>query len=181
MRLSAGEPAPGFDIQDVFKRTHRLDDCSGKLLMLAFFRYASCPLCNLRVHQLIQHYPELKASGLNLLAFFQSPPESIRQYVGRQDAPFPIIADPYRVLYSRYGVEVSWGGFIKGGLHLDALISAATKGFLPGRMEGAKHLIPADFLIGPNQVIDVAHYGRDIGDHLPLNDIRSWLTLNNKQ
>ena len=38
---------------------------------------------------------------------FESPRENILQYVGRQDAPFPIVADPQAQLYALYGVEVS--------------------------------------------------------------------------
>lgn len=32
-------------------------------------------------------------------------------------------------------------------------------------------VLPADFLIGPDLVIQTAYYGKDIGDHLPLEEI----------
>jgi hypothetical protein len=42
-------------------------------------------------------------------------------------------------------------------------------------MEGDKALIPADFLIGPDLVIKRAYYGKEIGDHMPLDDIEAFI------
>ena len=36
-------------------------------------------------------------------------------------------------------------------------------------------MVPADFLIGPDSTIQVAYYGSDIGDHLPIEKINEWL------
>ena len=171
MQIQPGQQAPDFEVQDIFGNPFSLSDFEGKKLLLFFYRYASCPLCNLRIHRLIQHYPDFTARDLHLLAFFQSPVESIRKYVGRQDAPFPIVADPGHAVYRAYGVETSWPGFIKGSLRLITLTSAARKGFYPGKMEGKKSMVPADFLIGPDLVVERAYYGKDISDHMPMQEI----------
>lgn len=171
MRIQPGQPAQEFEVRDIFGNPISLTDFRGKKLLLSFYRYASCPLCNLRVHRLIQHYPDFSAGNLHLLAFFQSPVESIRRYVGRQEAPFPMIADPDHTVYRAYGVETSWPGFFKGSLRLMTLRSAARKGFLPGKMEGKKSLVPADFLIGPDLRVEKAYYGKDISDHMPIQEI----------
>jgi len=176
MRLNKGEPAKHFTTKDVFDRYISLDNYKGKKLMLSFYRYASCPLCNLRINQLIQQYNSFHDNGLEMLAFFQSPKESILEYVGKHDAPFSIIADPNRKVYRTYGVESSWIGFFKGSvLKISRLKEAIEKGFKPGRMEGNKALIPADFLIDEDQNIVRAYYGKDIGDHLPIEEIKEWL------
>lgn len=176
MRLQSGEPAKPFTVTDIFGKPIGLQDYAGRKLMLSFYRYASCPLCNLRVHQLSLRCEEFKAKGLSLLAFFQSPETSIRQYVGRQDAPFPIVADPERRIYRLYAVESSWVGFFTAGVtRLPHLLQAAAKGFRPGKMEGRIALVPADFLIGPDLTIETAYYGQDIGDHLPMKAIDAWL------
>ena len=171
MQIQTGQAAPDFDVRDIFDNRFSLNDFKGKKLLLSFYRYASCPLCNLRIHRLIQHYPDFTARNLQLLAFFQSPVESIRKYVGRQESPFPIISDPDHTVYRAYGVETSWPGFFKGSLRLITLTSAASKGFFPGKMEGKKSLVPADFLIGPELIVEKAYYGRDISDHMPIQEI----------
>jgi peroxiredoxin len=146
-----------------------LDRFRGRHLLLSFYRYASCPFCNLRVHDLIQHLPELAQRNLSLVAVFQSAPAGIRRYVGKQRPPFPIVADPEHQLYRQYGVESSLRGFLAGAvLHAGKAAKAMALGFLPGPMDGSKTLVPADFLIAPDGVVVSAYYGRDIADHLPL-------------
>jgi peroxiredoxin len=117
----------------------------------------------------------LKEIYLHPVAVFQSPKESILKYVGKQSIPFPVIADPERMLYQLYGIESSCSGFIKGSLRLASVTSALMKGFFPGKMEGIKSMVPADFLIGPDLTVQLAYYGRDIGDHLPIKKIYQWL------
>ncbi len=36
--------------------------------------------------------------------------------------------------------------------------------------------MPADFLVGPDGRLLRVHYGKDIGDHLPLGDVEKALT-----
>jgi thioredoxin-dependent peroxiredoxin len=175
MKIQNGEPAKDFQVEDLFGKQITLGDFKGKKMMLSFYRYASCPLCNLRVHQLIQRYPDLHEKGLEMVAFFQSPPETIYRYVGKQDAPFSIVPDPDREVYKLYGVEGSLAGFLKASLKVGDLISAVRKGFLPGRIDGETTMVPADFLIGPALVVEKAYYGKDIGDHMPIQEIEAWL------
>ena len=175
MRIQPGQPAKNFTIEDILGNSVALTDYKGKRLMLSFYRYAGCPLCNLRIHYLIQQHPLFVKKNLHMVAIFQSPRESILKYAGRQNAPFPVIADPQRILYRLYGIESSWPGFIKGSLRLSLVLSALMKGFLPGKMEGIKSMVPADFLIGPDLTVQVAYYGKDIGDHLPIERINEWL------
>ena len=172
MRLKEGQSAPIFEVEDIFENPIALKNYSGKKLMISFYRYASCPLCNLRVSKLIENYQSLHdEKNLNMLAFFQSPKESILKYVGKQDAPFPIVADPKREVYKLYGVESSWKKAMKAMEDPSLIAEALKKGFKPGKMEGEKALIPADFLLGPDLIIKKAFYGEHAGDHLPIEDI----------
>jgi peroxiredoxin len=176
MKLNSGDAAVAFEVTDIFGQPRRLEDYKDKKLLLSFYRYASCPLCNLRVHRLIQAYDELHEHGLHMLAFFESPKESIIKHVGKHDAPFPIVGDPERSLYKKYGVESSWSAFFKSMIvKMPALMTAMFKGFMPGKMEGHKHLLPADFLVAPDLSIKTAYYGANIGDHLPIEEIQAWV------
>ncbi len=112
-RLLAGWTAPEFAAKDVDGETRSLGDCRGRYLLLSFYRFASCPLCNLRISQLIGRKEWFDSRGVALLAVFHSPAERIRRYVGRRQAPFPIVPDPERKLYDAYQpvVEVAWAAF----------------------------------------------------------------------
>jgi len=172
MRLQAGQAAPDFLRPDIGGKKIRLSDYRGRYLLLSFYRYASCPFCNLRVHELMQHLVEFDQCGLSLVAVFQSAGEGIREHVGKQRPPFPIIPDPGHSMYQSYRVETSLQGLLLGlTLRMGKALKAMGKGFLPGRMEGSITLVPADFLIGPDGTILLAYYGRDISDHLPVEII----------
>lgn len=174
MRLEPGAAAPDFTATDWEGKSHRLADLPGRR-WLAFFRYAGCPLCNLRVHHLIQRHADHTARGLSVLAVFQSPPESIASYVGKQRPPFPLLSDPEERLYGLYGVETSLAGYLSPA-NLGRLAQATANGFLPGRPDGSATRIPADFLIDAGGTIRRAYYGKVIADHLPFPDVDAFLT-----
>ncbi len=176
MRLKAGATAKSFTKEDIFGGSVSLERYRDRRLLLSFYRYASCPLCNLRIHELSKRAPVWKERGIETVAVFQSPVESVRQYVtGRHEIPFSIIADPDRELYRLYGVEGSWAGFMKSMVTRagDGVSAMLGKGYPPGKLEGDIAMLPADFLIGPDLIIEEAYYGSDIGDHLPIERIEA--------
>ncbi len=176
-RLCNGEFAPAFRVPDLQGDAVDTRNFRGRWLLLSFYRYASCPLCNLRVHELSGLHADWQTRGLDMLAVFQSPADKLRQYVGSQRLPFPLIPDPEQTLYQRYGVGHSWVGFLVAwGKRLPEIGRAVLReGYFPGSVEGGIHRIPADFLINPGGRIAEAHYGRDIGDHLSIARIEHQL------
>jgi len=172
MRLISGKKAPKFSIKDIFGVEHSIEKYIGQKWMLSFFRYASCPACNLRIHELVQVYDKFQAQGFLILAVFESPKESILDYVAKDELPFPIIPDPKRKLYKEFGVESSWLGYLKG---LPTAMKGMLNGFLPGKMEEDLAMIPADFLIDEQGEIHTVYYGKNIGDHLAISKIKSFI------
>ena len=175
MRLSVGTAAPDFSVTDLYGQTRSLSDYRGRKLHLSFYRYASCPFCNLRVHAMRQKAADWQQQGLDLLAVFQSPVESIQEYAVGKVEEFPVIPDPSRALYKAYGAETSWLAFAKSAGRLKDVAAATAKWFLPGKMEGEVNQVPAEFLIDENGIIRTALYGKDIGDHLDIEVIERFL------
>ena len=171
MRKSPGDKVPSFSVFDILGNEHSSEKYIGKQWMLSFFRYASCPACNLRIHELTKVYDELQQNGIQILTVFESPKTSILDYVSKDELPFPIIPDPDRKLYKLFGVESSWLKFIFG---LPTVVKGVLNGFFPGKMEGDLAIIPADFLIGKNGIIQKAYYGKNFGDHIPTKEINSF-------
>jgi peroxiredoxin len=173
MRLVADEKAPNFDVVDLTGKKISLKDYKDKTVLISFYRYASCPLCNLRISQLIQEYDSLQSKGLHIISFFQSPKESMLKYVGDQKPPFPLIPDPKREIYRLYGVEKSWFKYIRGGM-TRKMFKALRAGYKIKDMEGQKNLVPADFLV-ENLTIKIAYYGKSIADHVPIKELLEFL------
>ena len=178
MRLKAGDQAMPFSAETIDGKTISLIQFAGKPLLLMFFRYASCPMCNLRLRDFAQHYPQLHERGLEVVAFFHSPARNIRANAGKQHYPFHLVADPGFKVYRSYGVETSWLRFLLSmalpSFYVD-WVRSMRYGFWGG-VDWQMGKMPADFLIGPEGQILKTHYGREIGDHLPLTEVEAALT-----
>ncbi len=177
MRLSEGMPAPDFKATDMFGQPIDLESRAGKPVLLSFLRNGACALCNLQVHKLIRHYDQLHAAGLEIIAVFESPVESVTQHVGKQDSPFPIIADPEARLYALYGVESAEEKFADGlSAKQTALVGeAAAIGYSLTPEAGSNFFrLPADFLIGGDGIIRRALYSEAVGDHLSFAEIEQF-------
>lgn len=174
MRITIGERALDFTARTWKGDTVRLSDSAGTKRWLAFFRYASCPLCNLRVRDIGRRYEQLTEAGLVVLAVFQSPAESVAEYVGTQEPAFPLICDPEEDLYRLYGLETSLAGFLSP-MNLGRVAAATKAGFKPGRMEGSKTRIPGDFLIDEEGFVRDAFYGKVIADHIPFERVEAFV------
>ncbi|MHA1993729.1 MAG: redoxin domain-containing protein [Candidatus Hodarchaeales archaeon] len=176
-KLRDGQAAIDFSVEDIFGNQIILSNFTDRPILLSFYRYASCPLCNIRLSELIQKFPVYNDAGLVVIAFFQSPLESIQKYVtAKHKVPFPIIADPTHVIYRKYGVASSHWGYIKGAIRLHRFIKAFRRGYWLGKMENKYTLIPADFLIR-DSIIVKSYYGKNIGDHIPFAEIDKFLSL----
>lgn len=177
--ITEGTTAPAFKTEDIFGNPIQLQAYEGRPVLLSFFRNAACAICNIRVHQLIVNYPRFQEMGLAIIAVFESPRENMLQYVGKQDAPFPLIANPEGDLYQLYGVEVSAekvGASMQTELTQSRVKEAAEAGYQLIREDGSNfNRMPADFLISPDGKIARAFYSDLIGAHLPLEEIEAYL------
>lgn len=173
MRMEPGNPVEPFSTVDVDGHPVTLERFRGHPVLLMFFRYASCPMCNLRLHDFAEEYPRLRAKGLSAVAFFHSPARAIRRNAGQRDYPFPLVPDPDQEIYRTFGVRTSWGGFLKS-MVLPSFYRDWIRSIRHGFWGGADiqmATMPADFLVGPDGRLLVAHYGKDIGDHLSVAEI----------
>ncbi|HEX6507154.1 MAG TPA: peroxiredoxin-like family protein [Chloroflexota bacterium] len=175
MKLDVGLVAPQFEVEDIFGNPVSLRSYRGKVVLLSFFRNAACALCNLQIHHLIQRFPTYHARGLEIIAVFESPRESILDHVSKQNAPFPIVADPDAALYDLYGVETSEEKVmapVDGAWRTGMIHDAEAIGYPLIHEEGSNFFrMPADFLIGPDQRLQVAFYSDAVGEHISFETI----------
>ena len=150
---------------------------AGRPWMLSFFRFASCPFCNLRMHELVTRHKELP-DNFAIVAVFDSPLDNLQRHADKHHAPFAVLADEHNRYYREYGIEHSIPGLLKGMvLRMPRLLYGMfAKGYLPLTIKGSMTTMPADFLIDEQGIIRLSHYGRDEGDHLPFEQIREFAT-----
>ncbi len=112
-----------------------------------------------------------------MILLFESTQEKLLSSVFHQGiSPWPLIGDPDKNIYKQYRIESSISKVVKSLFTTD--MRQATKYAeslsLPTDKDASLTLIPADFFIDENFKIVKAHYGRNLDDHVSLDDLKSF-------
>lgn len=173
--LKQGDLSPQFETIDVFGEQVRVSSDNDSKIFIAFMRYAGCPVCNFRTHELIESHTQLQALGYKVILVSESNPETVRKYLQESPVPFHVIADPKKNLFKQFKVQASFWKTLKSAMNKKTNTSkkAGNKLFENNKIkrDGKLTGIPADFIISVNGRIERAYYGKNIADHLPLNEI----------
>lgn len=177
MKIRPSQAAPDFSIKDINGAAVNLSDYKGKKVMLTFYRNVGCPICNLRFHELQEQAGYFKSKGLVMLAVYESTAENMKQYLEGEECYSTMIPNPDQRLYKLYGIERSSGKLIKGMVHGAMGKMKEGKALFKKKikLDGNTNRISADFLIDENGNVKTAYYGKFIGDHLPIEDIKRFL------
>ncbi len=177
-KLEKGDKAPTFTMETINGESLDLDNLNkeGKTVFISFLRYAGCPVCNLRVHELSKQYEDLMARNIQMIVVFESSKETLLEYTKDADSPFPIVSDEDNVFYDSFGVKKSFGKVLKTAFNKDAKSKMKKGKELYGdkeyKRDGALTRITADFVINTKGIIETAYYGTYIGDHLDLDSLK---------
>jgi len=177
--LKENTTAPVFNLKDIFGRQIDLNDYRDKKLLIGFFRHAGCPFCNLRVHNLTKVHEELKDQGLEMIFFFESPERVLlRSTFHEEVSPIPLISDPDKVWYDKYGLESSASKSAVS--HMTSFVQTAIKAKKTGvpmhLMAGGESIktMPAEFLVDRNLVIKKLHYSDRLNHRMDISDVKDF-------
>jgi thioredoxin-dependent peroxiredoxin len=172
MKRKAGDKVTSISLPSIDGTQFDLDSLKGKPFMLAFFRFASCPFCNLRMHELVTKFSQFH-NGFTVVAVFDSPLDNLREHADRHHSPFPVLADENNACYRLYDIQHSLWGVMKGMIFRmpKLMYGMFGKGYVPLKIKGSMTTMPADFLVDRQGIIREAYYGKDEGDHLPFERI----------
>ena len=164
MKHNVGDVVSSFRLPGIDDSLFDLEIMKGERYLLSFFRFASCPFCNLRIHELTKRYGELE-DNLKIVAIFDSPLDNLKKYAHRHHSPFPILADEKNIAYKQYSIEHSVFGVLKGMVVRmpDLLYSMFVKGNIPFVFKGSLTTMPAEFLVDEHGIIQTAYYAKDEG------------------
>ena len=170
MRLEPGMKAPDFTGETMGGEQLALEDLRGKTVLLKFYRFASCPICNLHVREYVKKADEMERAGITTVMVYHSPRELMESKIKTQ-VPFAMISDPGKQIFDEYGVEFTWKGMFTLRVW-QRYMKAMLYGFVtrPIGHEGSMKGHPADFFIDPQGRVRYAHYGTDYTDSLTADE-----------
>ena len=178
MRITTGSLAPDFSAESIGGRRVSLEQLRGRPLLLKFYRFATCPVCNLHMHRFIQEHDQVSNAGLTTVVFYHSPADKLAE---AQDyaTPFDLVADPEKTIFRAYGVERGLRGMVSGTV-MREYMKALRAGFSPGLLtsDGGITGNPADFIIDASGRVVFAHYGKHYADSLESSDaVEAWRSV----
>jgi len=171
MRLTVGTPAPALVADTLDGRRVDLAVLRGRTVHVKFYRFATCPVCNLHLHHFIKDYRLVEALGLTTFVVFHSPAAKL-EAGRRDDVPFDLIADPDKAIFRAFGVETGLAGMFSPAVMRDYMRALAA-GFPSGMLTSDRGITgnPADFIVDAGGRIAFAHYGKHYSDSLTAAQI----------
>lgn len=173
MRLTTNTPAPSFTGELLGGGHLSLTELRDRPVLLKFYRFVECPICNLHLRELVLRHDEVAAAGLTTVVLFHSSLSRAERKQG-YDLPFRAIADPEKRIFRDYGVEGSLGGMFARKVASD-YVRAMRDGFYskPFGYHGGIKGHPADFIIDGDGIVKHAHYGASYADSLGVDAVIS--------
>ena len=177
-KARVGDAFPTLELTASSGQLVAIPDPEGNLVHLQLRRFAGCPICNLHLHSIVRRHDEIRSHGIREIVVFHSTVAELAKY--EAELPFPLIADPERVLYRRLGVERRPGSLLSPRA-LRAAIAGQTaaigerstmrRALGPIKPTGGLLGLPADFLIAPDGRITALKYGRNAYDQWTVDEL----------
>jgi peroxiredoxin Q/BCP len=107
--LVAGDPAPGFELQDQHGKKHRLEDYRGRWLVMYFYPKADTPGCTTEACAFRDDVFVLRKMNVALLGISTDNVKSQKEFADKYHLPFPLLSDADGTTASSYGSFASFG------------------------------------------------------------------------
>ena len=91
MRLKKGDVIDNLSLPSISGDHFDIKELPRKKILLTFYRFATCPFCNLRIYEINQRFSELE-NNLHIIAVFDAPLNFLMQTMRKHDTPFTILA-----------------------------------------------------------------------------------------
>ncbi len=139
-RLSPGDLAPDFTLDDDHGRAVTLTDYAGQRVILYAYPAAMTPGCTKQACDFRDSLGTLTAAGYAVLGLSPDPVDSLAQFRERDHLTFALLSDPDKAVlsaYGAYGEKKLYGKVVVGVIRSTFVIDA------DGRIEQARYNVKA--------------------------------------
>ena len=170
-KVSTGDNAPALVLPAIDGSTFDMQSVRGKKVILTFFRFSTCPLCNMRIRKIKQRWNEFSQDTVMVGVFDADIADLTKRMTKNTTSRSPswptnpmLRSNPTA---SGNRLSSSCGG-CKSPL---TLLQATLRGYVPLTMSiGKLSTIPVDMLIDENGRVVDAHYCKDTADPCRLTE-----------
>jgi peroxiredoxin Q/BCP len=139
-RLSSGDVAPAFTLEDADGKPVSLSDFLGRKVVLYVYPAAMTPGCTTQACDFRDSLSSLHAAGYQVIGLSPDKPEKLAKFREKEDLIFPLLADPSKdvlTAYGAYGEKQVYGKTVTGVIRSTFVIDEE------GRIETASYAVKA--------------------------------------
>ena len=102
-RLSPGDVAPAFTLEDADGKPVSLSDFLGRRVVLYVYPAAMTPGCTTQACDFRDNLSSLQAAGYQVLGLSPDKPAKLAQFREKEGLTFPLLSDPSKEVLTAYG------------------------------------------------------------------------------
>jgi peroxiredoxin Q/BCP len=139
-RLSPGDPAPEFSLQDADGNNVSLSDFRSRKVIVYFYPAAMTPGCTTQACDFRDSLDSLAAAGYVVLGVSPDKPEKLAKFRERDSITFPLLSDPTHETHEAYG---TWGEKTMYGKTVTGVLRSTFVIDEEGKVESAQYNVKA--------------------------------------
>lgn len=139
-RLSVGDEAPDFTLEDHSGTQHSLSGLRGRNVIVYFYPAASTPGCTTEACDFRDNIISLKSAGYEVLGLSPDPKNKIAKFVESENLNFPLLSDEDHAVAESYG---AWGLKKNYGKEYEGLIRSTIAVDPDGKVALAQYNVKA--------------------------------------
>jgi peroxiredoxin Q/BCP len=115
--LTAGEPAPTFELQNQHDETVSLSDVDGEYAVVYFYPRADTPGCTTEAKSFRDQFAKFEERGITVFGISDDPVADLEAFAEKHDLPFDLLSDPDGEIgrsYDSYGEKNMFGRTFDG-------------------------------------------------------------------
>jgi thioredoxin-dependent peroxiredoxin len=139
-RLSPGDPAPEFTLEDADGKRIALADYRGKQVIVYAYPAAMTPGCTKQACDFRDSLDSLAAAGYAVLGISPDKPAALAKFREKEGLTFPLLSDPDKQMltaWGAYGEKQMYGKTVTGVIRSTFIVGA------DGRIEVAQYGVRA--------------------------------------
>jgi peroxiredoxin Q/BCP len=102
-RLSPGDVAPAFTLDDADGKPVSLSDFLGRKVVLYVYPAAMTPGCTTQACDFRDNLSSLNAAGFQVIGLSPDKPAKLAQFREKEGLTFPLLSDPDKAVLAKYG------------------------------------------------------------------------------
>ena len=139
-KLSAGDKAPDFTLDDADGKPVSLSDFTGRKLVVFFYPAAMTAGCTKEACDFRDSQVRLQRNGYEVIGISPDTPDKQRQFIDKEHLTYPLLSDPDKKTLEAYG---AWGEKLLYGKRVTGVIRSTVVVDEDGKIELAKYNVRA--------------------------------------